>query len=182
MVPYHPASNGVAERMIGVLTSAARAMLHDAGLPKSLWAEAYNTATFVRNRSLTAALEGRTPYEIVRGTKPDVSDLRAFGAPCAVVKAKEKLKKLDDRARMCMFIGYKYGGESYRVWDPRGSTVVETRDVSFFEEGLPSPTYHDLATRPRDDAQTLGPDHAPDEPLSTIPPRCPPQMLPRASS
>jgi len=30
-VPYHPVSNGVAERTIGVLTTAARAMLHDAG-------------------------------------------------------------------------------------------------------------------------------------------------------
>ena len=38
-VPYHPASNGVAERTIGILTNAARAMLHDSGLPRSLWAK-----------------------------------------------------------------------------------------------------------------------------------------------
>jgi len=30
-VLYHPVSNGVAERAIGVLTMAARAMLHNAG-------------------------------------------------------------------------------------------------------------------------------------------------------
>ena len=35
-MPHHPASNGVAERTIGVLTNTVRAMLHDAGLPKSL--------------------------------------------------------------------------------------------------------------------------------------------------
>lgn len=34
-------------------------MLHDSGLPTGLWAEAYNTATYVRNRSLTAALDYR---------------------------------------------------------------------------------------------------------------------------
>ncbi len=57
-VPYHPASNGVAERTIGVLTSSVRAMLTDSGLPKSLWAEAFNTATYVRNRTLTSVLDG----------------------------------------------------------------------------------------------------------------------------
>jgi len=30
-VPYHPVLNGVAKRAIGVLTTAARAMLHNAG-------------------------------------------------------------------------------------------------------------------------------------------------------
>jgi hypothetical protein len=32
-------------------------------------------------------------------------------------KPSEKLKKLDDRATMCYFVGYKYGGGGYRVWD-----------------------------------------------------------------
>ncbi len=123
------------------------------------------------NRTLTAALDGCTPYEMVYGMKPDVADLRAFSAPCAIVKLKEKLNRLDDWAKMCVFIGYKYGGGGYRVWDlrvPGVPGVVETRDMTFFEEGLPSPTYHDLATRLTDD---LGPlpqqlDFAPDKSLS----------------
>ena len=44
---YHPASNGVAERTIGILTNSVRAMLSNSGLPKSLWAEAFNTATYM---------------------------------------------------------------------------------------------------------------------------------------
>jgi len=66
-VPYHPASNGVAERTIGVLTNAARTMLYDSGLPDSLWAEAFNTATYVHNRTPTRALDGRTPFEVRYG-------------------------------------------------------------------------------------------------------------------
>jgi transposase InsO family protein len=77
-VPYHPVSNGVTERMIGVLTGAVRAMLHDSGLPKSLWAEAFNTVTYVRNRVLTGALDGHMLYKMVYGVKPDVADLQCI--------------------------------------------------------------------------------------------------------
>ena len=34
-----------------------------------------------------------------------VAHLRAFGAPCAIVEAKEQLKKHGDHAMMCFFIG-----------------------------------------------------------------------------
>ena len=111
-------------REIRVLTSAVCAMLNNLGLPKSLWAEAYNTATYVRNRTLTSALDGRTPYEMVYGVKPDLADLRAFGALCAIVKPGVNLQKLDDCAIMCISIGYKYGGGGYRVWDLCKSMVV----------------------------------------------------------
>jgi hypothetical protein len=36
-VPYSPASNGVAERMVGVMINAVRATLHDPGLPSRVW-------------------------------------------------------------------------------------------------------------------------------------------------
>jgi len=134
-VRYSPESNGVAERTIGVLTNVVRAMLHDSGLPKFLWAEAFNAATYVHNRTPTKALGGRTPFEVLYGTKPELSHLRAFGAPC-----KERLRKLDDQATMCFFVGYKYEGGGYRVWDPKRRVVVESRDILFFEDGLPPPT------------------------------------------
>ena len=124
-VRYSPESNGVAERTIGVLTNAVRAMLHNSGLPMFLWAEAYNTATDLHNRTPTRVLGGRTPYEVLYGVKSDVSHLRTFGAPCAIVEPKEWLKKLDDRATMCFFVGYKYEGGGYRVWDPKRQVVVE---------------------------------------------------------
>jgi hypothetical protein len=55
-VPYYPASIGIAERTMRVLTSAVRAMLHDSDLPKFLWAAVFNTATYVHNRTPTKAL------------------------------------------------------------------------------------------------------------------------------
>jgi hypothetical protein len=55
----------------------------------------------------------------------------AFSVPCAVVEAKERLKKLDDRATVWFFVGYKYQGGGYRVWDPERPVVVESRDASW---------------------------------------------------
>jgi hypothetical protein len=40
IVPYNPQQNGVAERKNMAIVGAARAMLHDQGLPLFLWAEA----------------------------------------------------------------------------------------------------------------------------------------------
>ncbi|GAA5921432.1 hypothetical protein JCM5296_000348, partial [Sporobolomyces johnsonii] len=49
--PYSPASNGVAERVNRSILEGIRAMLHQAGADKSLWAEALLAFVFVKNRS-----------------------------------------------------------------------------------------------------------------------------------
>jgi len=131
MVPYHPVSNRVAERATGVLTATVCVVLHDAYLPTKL-----STATYLRNRTPTRVLDGLTPFELLYGVKPDPADLQAFGVPCAIAEPSAKLKKLDDRARFCVFVRYKYGSGGYRVWDPERGVVVESRDVVFFEDGL----------------------------------------------
>ena len=71
-VRYSLESNGVAERTIGVHTNAVRAMLHDSSLPNSLCAKAFNTVTYVHNRTPMRALGSRTPFEALYGAKPGV--------------------------------------------------------------------------------------------------------------
>ena len=72
-------------------------------------------------------LGGRTPYEVLYGVKQDVSHLHAFGASCAIVEPKERLRKLDDRMTVYFFVGYKYNGGGYRVWDRKRRVVAESR-------------------------------------------------------
>ena len=170
MVPYHSASNGVAEHAIGVLTATAHAMLHNVSLPKKLWVEAFSTATYLCNRTPTRALDRLTPFELLYSMKPDLADLWAFGALCAIAEPSAKLKKLDDHARFCVFVGYKYGGGGYRIWDPEREVVVESQDVIFFEGGLPPPTLHNMT----------GFDTDADEPLEQVTPldHMSPQAMP----
>ena len=68
-------------------------MLHHWGMPKSLWVEAFGTATYIGNRTLVKALDGRTYHERLYNVKLDPATLRAFGALCAILEPSEKLKK-----------------------------------------------------------------------------------------
>jgi hypothetical protein len=66
---YSPQSNGVSEQLNRTLLEVARAMLHENGIPTSLWGEA--VACWIRNRLPTRALESdTTPYEVWEGRKP----------------------------------------------------------------------------------------------------------------
>ena len=73
-----PQHNGVAIRMNRTLVESAKSMVYHAGLSKSFWAEAINTAAYIRNRIVTSA-SGMTPHERWYGRAPDVSHLKVFG-------------------------------------------------------------------------------------------------------
>ena len=62
------------------LVEVVRSMLSESSLPKKFWAEALATATYLRNRSPTKAVEGMTPLEARSGEKPSVTHLLVFGS------------------------------------------------------------------------------------------------------
>lgn len=68
-------------------------MLHDSSLPSFLWGEAVRHATYLKNRSPTRALDGKTPYEVFHGKKPDISNLHPWG--CKVRVHDDSGTKLD---------------------------------------------------------------------------------------
>src|SRR5690606_23480010 len=105
-IEYCPQQNGVAERMNRILIEKARSMLHDAKLPLYCWAEAVNTACYVKNRCPTRAVQDSTPYELWTGKTPDLSHLRIFGSIAYMHIPKEKRRKLDAKSKKCIFVGY----------------------------------------------------------------------------
>jgi transposase InsO family protein len=80
IVPYNPQQNGVAERKNRAIVGAARAMLHDQGLPLFLWVEACYTAVYLQNRSPHRAVGSMTPEEAFSGKKPEVGTFGFLGA------------------------------------------------------------------------------------------------------
>ncbi|CAG9136577.1 unnamed protein product [Plutella xylostella] len=77
-IPDSPQQNGVAERANRTIMEKVRCMLMDAGLGMKFWAEAVNTAVYLKNRSPTKAVLGATPEEKWSKKKipSDISDDR----------------------------------------------------------------------------------------------------------
>ncbi|CAN0080730.1 unnamed protein product [Discosporangium mesarthrocarpum] len=65
--PYSTHQIGVAEREWRTLMGMTRCFLSVPGLPKALWPEAVQTAVYIRNRSPSTFLRGRTPFEVWTG-------------------------------------------------------------------------------------------------------------------
>ncbi|CAL8166112.1 unnamed protein product [Prunus armeniaca] len=76
----------------------AKAMLHDKGLPYSLWAEAVHTIVYLLNRCPNRALGDKTPFEAYSGRKPGLAHLKIFGCVCYVHIPSEVRQKLDAKS------------------------------------------------------------------------------------
>ena len=133
-----PEQNGVAERMNRTLVEVVRSMLSESGLPKKFWAEALATATYLRNRSPTKAVNGMTPIQAWTGLKPNVTHLRVFGSLCFSHIPKDERKKLDPKAQEAIFLGYGQETKGYRLYNPISRKVFFSRDVIFDETKFPS--------------------------------------------
>lgn len=129
---YTPEQNGVSERLNRTIVEKAKCLLFDGGIEKRFWAEAVNTAVYLRNRSLAAGLQV-TPYELWSGRRPDVSNLRIFGSPVMVHVPKERRLKWDKKSIKCVLVGYDEFTKGYRVFDPVKNKITTSRDVTIME-------------------------------------------------
>jgi hypothetical protein len=135
--PYTQHQNGVSERSIRTVVERARSMLLGASLPQRFWAEAINTAVYLRNRSPTQALEGKTPFEAWYGQKPDIGHLRKFGCLAFLHVPDGQRSKLDPKARRCLLLGYVHNTKKiWRLWDIGGRRVISGADVIFHEDQI----------------------------------------------
>ena len=132
-VPYNPEMNSRVERLHRTLVEMARTMLLEANCQEYLWAEAINTASYVKNRLPHKALPGVTPNELWFGSKPDLSNLKAFGCRAFSDVPQQFRKKTQCKAREFMYVGYFDDG-TFRLFDPNHpSKIQRTIHVKFLE-------------------------------------------------
>ena len=131
--PNTPQANSLSERYNRVLGERSRAML--SVTPKYLWAESMKTTTYVYNRSLSPSdpTATRTPFELLYGIVPDVSNLRVFGCIAYMYNFDTSKSKLDDRAIKGTFVGYDSTSSAYLIYIHETKTVRRSGHVSFNE-------------------------------------------------
>jgi hypothetical protein len=129
--PYNPQQNDVVEHQNETVVVTDRSMLKAKGLPGWFWGEAVNTVVYVMNRCPTKSVDGMTPFEAWHEKKSAVHHLRTFECIVYVRNTMPHLKKLKDRGRKMIFVGYESDSKTYRAYDPITKHVHVTRDIVF---------------------------------------------------
>ncbi|GJR51499.1 retrovirus-related pol polyprotein from transposon TNT 1-94 [Tanacetum coccineum] len=132
-IAHTPQQNGVVERRNRTLVEAARTMLIFSRLPEFLWAEAVATTCFTQNRSIIHTRYNKTPYELLRGQKPNIAYFHVFGSLCYPTNDRDDLGKMKPKADIGVFIGYSETSTGFRIYNRRTKMIMETIHVKFDE-------------------------------------------------
>nr|GEZ80779.1 hypothetical protein [Tanacetum cinerariifolium] len=132
-VPRTSQQNGITERKNRTLVEAARTLLVDLLLPIPFWAEAVNTACYVKNRVLVTKPHNKTPYELLHGRLPSIGFMRPFGCPATILNTLDPLGKFQGKVDEGFLVGYSVCSKAFRVFNSRTRIVRETLHVNFME-------------------------------------------------
>lgn len=107
-------------------------MLMQSNLTSSLWAEAVNTAYFIRNRCPKKTLDNTTPLQAWTDRKPYVGFMRIFGSRVIAHIKGPVRDKFNPTGDEYILMGYSEESKAYRLWKPGTRSV--RRDVRFVEK------------------------------------------------
>lgn len=92
---YSPEQNGIAERYNRTAMNGVRALLISPNIPAGFWGEALHAITYLKNRTIHCALNGKTPNELWTGRVPILNHIKIFGSKSYVHVPKHKRSKLE---------------------------------------------------------------------------------------
>ena len=138
-IPETPQQSGLAERCNRTLLEMAICLLIDSGLPKMMWGAAIPHAKRIKNLVVRRG-EEKCPAQLMRGTKPKLSNskLSIFGCTVFMSKRDRDVSKLEPKALEGKFVGYTEGDNGYLVYVPNTRKVLTTRDVIIKESEVVS--------------------------------------------
>jgi hypothetical protein len=102
-------------------------------LPKILWEEAMRNVVFVENR-MNSSNKEISPYQHVHGVAAKVNQLRVFGSKTFAYHFDVQRRKLDDRAKVGLLVGYEENSAAYRVFVPDERKIMRSGHVIVCEK------------------------------------------------
>ena len=136
--PRTPQQNNIVERKNRTLQEMARAMLHGNNAIVRFWAEAVSTASHTINRVYIRPGMNKTPYELWRGRRPDLSYFHTFGCDCYILNDRDHLGKFDAKSDAGIFVGYSQNSAAYRIYNHKTKTIIDFVNVVFDDLNLKS--------------------------------------------
>ncbi|GJV35661.1 retrovirus-related pol polyprotein from transposon TNT 1-94 [Tanacetum coccineum] len=138
--PRTPQSNGVVERKNRTLQEMSRTMLNEQSIPQKFWCNAVDTSTYIINRVCIRRILGKTPYELLRGRKPNLNYFRVFESKCFILNTKDYLTKFDPKSYEGVFLGYSQNSKAYIILNKQTMKVRESLNLTFDETPPPPKT------------------------------------------
>ena len=74
----------------------------------------------------------KTPYELWKNKKPNISYFKVFGCKCFILNTKDNLGKFDAKSNVGTFLGYSTSSKAFRVFN-KTMVVEESIHVIFYE-------------------------------------------------
>ncbi|GKE75405.1 putative ribonuclease H-like domain-containing protein [Tanacetum coccineum] len=133
LIARTPQQNGVVERRNCTIVKAACTLLIFSNTLVFLWAEAIATDCFTHYRSIVHTRYNKTPYELIRGIKPNVQYFYVFGSLCYPTNDRDDLEKMKPKADIGIFIGYSGSSRCFRIYNHQIKKIMETIHVKFDE-------------------------------------------------
>ena len=92
-------------------------MINETNITKIFWAEEINTTCYIHNRISIRPIVEKTPYELWKNKKLNISYFHPFGCTYFILNTKNHLTKFDSKAQKCIMLGYYERSRSYRVYN-----------------------------------------------------------------
>jgi hypothetical protein len=112
----------------------ARSMLKAKNLLNEYWGETMSCSVYILNLLPTNSLKDQVPQEAWSGMKSSISHFNFFGCVDYAHVPEELKRKLDDRSKKCIFVGYNEKYKAYRLYNPITKKLIVRRDVEFQED------------------------------------------------
>lgn len=139
--PYTPEQNGLTERKHRHIIETALTLLKTAKLPSQFWSYACQTASYLINRMPTAVHYHKSPFEMLFGTYPPLTNLRVFGYVCFPLITPYNNSKLQAKTITCVFLGYVVNYKGYLCFHVPTKRMFVSRHVIFDEGYFPYPDF-----------------------------------------